>query len=438
MHQLRHPLDNLLKKDTKFEWNQECENAFSNIKRVLQSAHSNPEQEIIVAGDASKTGIGTVLLHRFQNGNIKAVSHASRSLTPAEQNYSQIEKESLALVYACTKFHRMLWGRHFTLQTDHQPLLRVFGSKKGIPVHSANRLQRWALTLLGHDFHIEYVSTQDFGYADVLSRLISNHQKPDEEAVIATINIEADVNVSFHDSFQHLPVTYAMLKSATSKDAVLKKVISFVQNTWPARCDSIDDIEVRKFFSRRESYSLIDGCVMMADRIVIPTLFQRRILKQIHHGHPGIKRAKAIARGIVFWPTIDEDIENYVRRCTSCTSAAKSPPQAQSQPWPRAEGPWLRLHIDYAGPLEGMYYLVVIDSFSKWPEILQTRSPTTSTTTTFLQECFSRFGIPLVIVSDNGSQFSSADFRTFCEKLGVIHFRAAPFHPQSNGQFILC
>ncbi|XP_062698486.1 uncharacterized protein K02A2.6-like [Aedes albopictus] len=396
MHQLRHPLDNLLKKDTKFVWNRECQHAFQNIKRVLQSD----------------------LL----------------SLSAAEQNYSQIEKEALALVFACTKFHRMLWGRRFTLQTDHQPLLRVFGSKKGIPVHSANRLQRWALTLLGYDFQIEYVATQDFGYADVLSRLISNHQKPEEEAVIAAVRIEEDVSSCFHDSFQHLPVTYEMLKAATKKDTVLQKVISFVQGTWPARCEGIQDIEVRSFFSRRDSYSVIDGCLMMVDRIVVPMSLQKRILKQVHEGHPGIERAKAVARGIVFWPTMDEDITSYVRRCSSCASAAKSPPQAQPQPWPRAEGPWQRIHIDFAGPVDGMYYLVMVDSFSKWPEILQTRSPTTSTTIAFLQEGISRFGIPLVIVSDNGSQFTSADFRTFCEKFRIVHIRTAPYHPQSNGQ----
>ncbi|XP_062713135.1 uncharacterized protein K02A2.6-like [Aedes albopictus] len=438
MHQLRHPLDNLLKKDTKFVWNRECQHAFQNIKRVLQSdlllVHYNPEQEIIVAGDASKTGIGAVILHRFSNGTIKAVSHASRSLSAAEQNYSQIEKEALALVFACTKFHRMLWGRRFTLQTDHQPLLRVFGSRKGIPVHSANRLQRWALTLLGYDFQIEYVATQDFGYADVLSRLISNHQKPEEEAVIAAVRIEEDVSSCFHDSFQHLPVTYEMLKAATKKDTVLQKVISFVQGTWPGRCEGIQDIEVRSFFSHRDSYSVIDGCLMMVDRIVVPMSLQKRILKQVHEGHPGIERAKAVARGIVFWPTMDEDIISYVRRCSSCTSAAKSPPQAQPQPWPRAEGPWQRIHIDFAGPVDGMYYLVMVDSFSKWPEILQTRSPTTSTTIAFLQEGISRFGIPLVIVSDNGSQFTSADFRTFCEKFRIVHIRTAPYHPQSNGQ----
>lgn len=101
-----------------------------------------------MAADASTNGIGAVILHKFENGTEKAISHASRSLAPAERNYSQIEKEALALVFAVKKFHKMLHGRKFVLFTDHKPLLAVFGSKKGIPIHTANRLQRWALTLL--------------------------------------------------------------------------------------------------------------------------------------------------------------------------------------------------------------------------------------------------------------------------------------------------
>ncbi|XP_053692179.1 uncharacterized protein K02A2.6-like [Sabethes cyaneus] len=224
MHTLRHPLDKLLKKDVKFNWNSECQHAFLNIKRVLRSnlllTHYNPELDIIVAGDASKTGIGAVLLHRFPNGDIKAVAHASRTLNAAEQNYSQIEKEALALVFACVKFHRMLWGRKFTLQTDHQPLLKVFGSKKGIPVHTANRLQRWALTLLGYDFKVEYISTQNFGYADVLSRLIDKHVKPQEEAVIATVYVEADVSSCLHETLQNTPITFEKVRGATASDVV--------------------------------------------------------------------------------------------------------------------------------------------------------------------------------------------------------------------------
>ena len=137
MHQLRRPLDQLLQKDAKWMWSKECQSSFKRFKELLQSdlmlTHYNPSMPIVVAADASNTGIGACIRHRFPGGAEKAVQYASRTLTPTEQGYSQIDKEALALVYAVTKFHRMILGRPFVLETDHQPLLRIFGSHKGIP-----------------------------------------------------------------------------------------------------------------------------------------------------------------------------------------------------------------------------------------------------------------------------------------------------------------
>ena len=111
----------------------------------MSLTHFQPEQELFVVSDASSYGIGEVLFHRFSDGLEKSIIHASKSLTQAELNYSQIEREALSIIIAVKKFHQFLWGREFTLLTDHQPLVAIFGSKKGILVLAASRLQRWAL-----------------------------------------------------------------------------------------------------------------------------------------------------------------------------------------------------------------------------------------------------------------------------------------------------
>lgn len=149
MRMLRYPLDELLKSTNKFVWTAKCQEAFEKFKEILSSdlllTHYDPAQEIIVSADASSIGIGATISHRFPDGSIKVVQHASRALTSTEQAYSQPDREGLAIIYAVTKFHKMLFGRSFLLQTDHAPLLRIFGSKKGIPLYTANRLQRFAL-----------------------------------------------------------------------------------------------------------------------------------------------------------------------------------------------------------------------------------------------------------------------------------------------------
>ncbi|KIH52830.1 hypothetical protein ANCDUO_17061 [Ancylostoma duodenale] len=271
MHVLRAPLDALLKKNTKFEWTKTCDDSFNKAKQMLASdlilAHFDPTQEIVVAADAFNYGIGAVILHRYPNGSEKAIAHASRSLLPAEKNYSQIEKEGLALIYAIQKFHKMLHGRKFTLLTDHKPLLAIFGSKKGIPVYNANRLQRWATILLGYDFSIQYRSTTSIGQADALSRLIASQPTTDEDRVIAAISVDADIQHVFINTIRALPVTADEIKEATTNDRLLQLIKTYIKGKWPK---SINNPEIQCFYNRRDSLSMLNGCLLLAERVVIP------------------------------------------------------------------------------------------------------------------------------------------------------------------------
>lgn len=237
MHELRYPLNELLKKGAEWAWTEECQRSFEQFKSILQSdlllTHFNPAFETIVAGDASNTGIGACIMHRFPDGSIKAIYHASRTLTSAEKKYSQIEKEGLALIFAVTKFHRMIYGRRFILQTDHKPLLAIFGSKKGIPVYTANRLQRWALTLKAYDFSIEYVQTDQFGHADILSRLINTHSNEEEDTVVASITLEEDIRSALVAIISSLPLSHDDIIRETNKSEVLQQVIKYQQSGWP-------------------------------------------------------------------------------------------------------------------------------------------------------------------------------------------------------------
>lgn len=142
---------------------------------------------------------------------------------------------------------------------------------------------------------------------------------------------------------------------------------------------------------------------------------------------------KSIARSFVYWPGIDNDIEDFVRHCVPCCTAGKTPVKTTLESWPMPDKPWSRIHIDYAGPVDGVFYLVVVDPYTKWPEVYATKTTTTKTTMKLLTNSFATFGIPETIVSDNGTQFTSHEFQSFCEQQGIHHIRTAPYHPQSNG-----
>ena len=132
---LLHPLNHLLKADVKWRWTPACAQAFSRAKAELASArvltHYDPQLPLNMAADASAYGVGAVLSHTFPDGSERPIAFASRSLTPSERNYVQIKKEALTLIVGVKKFHQYLYGRRFTLVTDHKPLTAIFGPKIG-------------------------------------------------------------------------------------------------------------------------------------------------------------------------------------------------------------------------------------------------------------------------------------------------------------------
>uniref|UniRef100_A0A7I4Z2W7 RNA-directed DNA polymerase n=1 Tax=Haemonchus contortus TaxID=6289 RepID=A0A7I4Z2W7_HAECO len=252
MRQLRALLDELLKKNVPFKWSAECQDAFQRAKDVLASnllTHYDPTKEIVIAADASEYGLGAVISHRLSDGTEKAIHHASRSLTAAEKNYGQVEKEALEITFALRKFHRYIYGRHFKLLTDHKPLLAIFGSKKGVPVYTANRLQRWALIVKKYDFTIEYRSTTNFGQTYALSRLIAEQSTTEEDVVVA--EIEKDSSAIFVNALSLLPVDAETIAEETSRDPILKGVLQSVQSgEWPKKSATIS-----RFSSLKESLS---------------------------------------------------------------------------------------------------------------------------------------------------------------------------------------
>lgn len=154
----------------------------------------------------------------------------------------------------------------------------------------------------------------------------------------------------------------------------------------------------------------------------------------MHSGHPGIARMKSIARSYAYWPHIDEDIEQFTKMCVKCACAAKAPVKAELCSWPTPSGPWERVHIDFAGPTNGQYFLILVDAYSKWPDVIPLHVISTTATITALSHVFSQFGSPQTIVTDNGPQFTSAEFDSFCKRSAIEHIYTPPYHPQSNGQ----
>ena len=422
-----HPLNNLLHKGTKFDWCTDCQAAFKKVKNLIASdqvlTHYDPRLPVRLASDASPYGIGAVLSHVYPTGEERPIAFASRTLTQAEKGYSQIDKEALAIIWAVKRFNIYLYGRQFELVTDHQPLISIFNPEKGIPTMTAARLQRYALFLAGHDYTIMYKQTKEHANADSMSRLPLPCTEPPTAAV-------QDVDI-FHASQVHaLPVTAQKVKKETRNDPLLAKVYNYALRGWPQHCT---DDQLKPFATRKDELTLHDGCILWGSRVIIPKSLQATLLHELHEGHLGMVRMKALARSYFWWPRLDTDIETTARSCNGCQQSQKNPATAPLHPWEWPAQPWQRLHVDFAGPIDNFMYLIVVDAHSKWPEVIPMRSTTATRTISKLRQIFAQHGIPEQIVSDNGPQFASEEFADFAKANGIRHIRSAPYHPATNG-----
>ena len=171
-----------------------------------------------------------MISHTLPSGEERPIAFASRSLSKCEQNYSQVEKEALSLIFRINQsiFYRYLFGHHFTLITDHKPLTTILGPKNAIPILTAASIQRWALFLTGFNYDIQYKSTLKHGNADGLSRLpLSVRPKEDD-----TLDIHTCILSSCSDT---LPITSKMIRIETRKDPILSQVMDYTLNGWPSQ-----------------------------------------------------------------------------------------------------------------------------------------------------------------------------------------------------------
>ena len=420
------PLYQLLQKDVRWTWGSEQEKAFEAAKSALQAdsllVHYDESKPLVLACDASQYGLGAVLSHIMEDGQERPVAYASRTLTSAEKNYSQLEKEGLAIIFGVKKFHNYLFGRKFSIESDHQPLSYLFNETKGISQTASSRIQRWALTLSAYQYSIRHKPGATLSNADALSRL--------PRPTTSSVDCQPGDLIPLVDHLSATTVTAARIKEWTCKDPVLSKVKKYVMTGWPDEAG----IDLKPYRSRWQELSILDGCVLWGSRVVVPPQGRAAVLEELHETHPGCSKMKALARSYTWWPKMDQEIENLVKSCSVCQESQPSPPTAPLHPWQWPSQPWSRLHLDFAGPYMGHMFLVIVDACSKWLDAYIMSTITSSKTIETLRTVFATHGLPQAIVTDNGSSFTSEEFKRFMDCNGIKHITSAPYHPSSNGQ----
>ena len=425
------PLNRLRQKDAKWNWDTSCQKAFDTLKKKLSEetllVHFDQDLPLILATDASSYGIGAVLMHRYPDGSEKPIAHASKTLNAAERGYSQIEKEGLSIVFGVKKFHQYLAAKTFEMVTDHRPLLSIFNPAKGIPSTTANRLQRWAIALMGYSYQIRYKATRHHGNADGLSRLPVG----DDNSFVDNESIQ--VNRIQTQIVEDSPIDSRKVQTAVDADELLRLVKKFILSQWPNSMSRKNNPELFPYYSIRESLSVAHGCILKDTQVIIPTSLRYRVLQMIHRGHLGVVKMKQLARVHCWWPKMEKDLENLAKSCVSCATTATNPTE-DFKPWPEPDHVWSRVHMDFLGPLWNSKWLIMVDAKSKFPFVADMGNDTSAKNLcNVLEQAIDWLGPPTTLVSDNGPPFTSFEMSEFYKRYAIQHITTAPYHPPSNG-----
>ena len=426
---LTYPLRGLLSSKRAWLWGPEQEDAFKRVKEELAKptvlALYQPGSDTKVSADASSYGLGAVLLQCTTN-TWKPVAYASRALSETEKRYAQIEKEALAVTWACTKFTDYILGCKFVIESDHKPLIPLLNSKHldSLPP----RILRFRLRLAKFDYTVTHVPGKLLYSADALSRAPASPVVPSEDD-----SLQDDAELFVTTIVSSLPASKGRLveyQKAQQEDPTLTLVKDYCNKGWPAK-ETVEP-DVKPYWTVQNSLTLGNDLLLYNNRIVVPLALRKETIKKIHEGHQGIERCRQRALTSVWWPGVSEQVTQYVQQCPEC--CRENRPKKQPLLYtPLPDYPWQVVGTDLL-ELRGKHYLLVVDYFSRYPEIIKMTSTTSASTIAALKAIFSRHGIPEVVRSDNGPQYSSQEFAKFSKLYSFKHITSSPLYPQSNGQ----
>ena len=436
------PLLKLLRNQKSFptnhhlQWNEYCTSAFQTLKQHLISAPiMNPPDfnyPFILELDACEYGIGCILTQEYDNRKY-VIAYASRTLVPAERNYSAVEREALVIVWATKYFRQYLEGGPVLVRSDCKALewLKTARDPTG-------RLARWAMKLSPYHIIIQHRP----GTANPNGDFMSRYPLPSSDAEAPQLNT-MDLAINIWEGTNIL----ADIQAQQQQDPRLTRIMQRLQ-THPAP----------PLTNQQAPYLLLNNLLYKTRHLnayqtqrsitnkfllVIPQSMQALILSWAHDhptaGHAG--RIKTLFRlsSRVFWPTMRKDVFKYVQACSSCQQYKyRNLPTSPPMQLHIVTQPWHTIGIDIMGPFpptfrQKKYLLVIVDYFTRWIEIFALRQTTaTDIVNILINEVICRYGVPSYILSDNGPQFVAQLFADICKSLGIGRKLKANYHPQTN------
>ena len=484
--QIAAPLNHLTQKKVPFEWSESCESSFQHLKMALINppilAYPNFGQEFTLSTDASNNAIGAILSQNRDNKE-RVIAYFSASLTSTQQKWSTYDRELWAIIAGVRHFRHYLRGQHFTVITDHQPLL---GHEK-LPIQddATGRRARWMVELHAYTFSIKHKQGRSHQNADALSRHPEHRQERDEAVpspltiaeptcnVVETRSIKRSQNNSIDEPqqqesnsarsceqkvYQTQPPALADmdldLEKHQQQDKDISTLIDYIKS---GHKPSTRQIRKHNPRMRRLLWQyprlIMQNNILYRERtdklgttslqLVVPESLVPRILQELHghpaSGHFGAQRTLQRAEAMCYWPFMHKEIMDYCNTCSACEAIRLPSPQHKAPLQPISSSYPLQMVFADIAELPTSkrgfrYILVVVDHFSKYVNIYAMRDQTAQTVAKHLFEDFIKeHGIPDTLHTDQGRQFESRLVHELCQKLGIRKSRSSPYHPQGAG-----
>ena len=430
---LTEPLRNLTKKNATFVWGSREQASFDEIRkrlcseRVMSPYDTKLKTRLYV--DSSPTGTQATLaqLHRHKGADAwKPVNHTSRAWTKAEAGYGQIERESNGILSGMTMNKMYTLGTQVEVVTDHKPLIPLYNTASR-PKNL--RVDRHRTKLLPYSYTVIHESGES-SPCDYGSRHPPDHRPTKQEETDWCIEDDTDIFVNriITDNLPHA-ITREELKAETRNDQSICELIASIGSN---RCpDSAGLAAYRQVFTELWT---IDGILMRNNQIVIPRSLRARAVETAHQGHQHTDKTLKLLRQTCWFPQMHKAVSEFVQSCIGCNAASAHNPPVPLEPNFLPDGPWQKLHGDFKGPIAGSYYLhIMIDQYSKYPEVDVLTSTSFQKLKPVLDRIFSTHGIPETLTTDNGPPYSGNEMSDYSKHMGFKLTPVTPDDPQSNG-----
>ena len=466
---IKRPLTKLTKQTQPWQWTHVEQQAFDDIKQLLvqSPALRAPDwnREFRLHTDWSVKGLGATLSQIDDDGKEYAISYASKSTTDTESSYCSYEGEMLAVVWAVERHRWYLWGRKFTLITDNRALswLRTTARLR-------SKVARWSLILAEYSFDVEFRKGTSNVVPDLMSRQPTDTSGPSVQ--------HAEPEGRGTDITDFTPSCFLAMKPPTPMHRVnallgcqwvfplwAGLVSSFASISRPPRRDpythpnllafirgelsrkSVTSTEWQQLLTASKGYAFVNDRLWFypkdgTPKLEVPPVQERtRLIVSEHEalGHLGRDRTYSKLRARYSWPNMHKDVANTLRTCSTCDRIRSTSNVRASKEHPLPLGGlFWRWHIDTAGPLPlsaagHRYVIVMIEAFSKHIELVPVEVlDSTTTATAFRERVLARFGAPVEVTSDNGSEYAG-EFHKQLTKHGIDHRSITPGHPEANG-----